>query len=152
MSKKNWTHEHLLQTIAEVQYRKTIKGSARKYGMSEAIVLYKMKVYWVKWKIKQSGWLIILSKEEEKQLDLCIRTMCRVGFSPTKEQIKDIVQEYVHLHQLNTSFENYCPIMYSIKDLIYREIFFSYSGCDFQLFTIVLSYFKELFVVELLRF
>ena len=47
---------------------------------------------------KQSGRLTALSTEEEKQLALCIETICRVGFSPTKEWIKDIVQEYVHLH------------------------------------------------------
>ena len=34
--------------------------------------------------------------------------MCRVGFSPTKEQIKDIVKEYVQLHELITPFKNDC--------------------------------------------
>ena len=43
MSKKNWTQEDLQQAIAEVQHGKTIKGSARKYGMSEEMIPSKMK-------------------------------------------------------------------------------------------------------------
>ena len=35
--------EDLQQAITEVQHGKTIKGSARKYGMSEAMIRYKMK-------------------------------------------------------------------------------------------------------------
>ena len=42
MLKKNWTQEDLQQAIAEVWHGKT-NGSARKYGMSEAIIRYKMK-------------------------------------------------------------------------------------------------------------
>ena len=42
MFKKNWTQEDLQQAIAGVWHGKT-KGSARKYGMSEAIIRYKMK-------------------------------------------------------------------------------------------------------------
>ena len=35
--------------------------------------------------------------------------MCCVGFSPTKEQIKNTVKEYVQLHELITPFKNDCP-------------------------------------------
>ena len=65
MPKKNWTQEDLQKAIAEVRHGKTIKGSARKYGMSEAMIRF--------------------------------RTMYRIGFSPTNEQIKDIVKEYLQL-------------------------------------------------------
>ena len=40
---------------------------------------------------------------------MCIRTICRVGFSPTKEQIKDIVQQYVKLHHIRKLFKNEHP-------------------------------------------
>ena len=43
MPKKNWTREDLQQAIAEVRHGKTIKGNARKYGMSETMIRYKMK-------------------------------------------------------------------------------------------------------------
>ena len=72
------------------------KRNARKYGISEAMICYKMKKFlWGVMEDKQSRWRTTLTKEEETQLALCIRTMCHVGFSPTKEQIKDIVKEYV---------------------------------------------------------
>ena len=35
--------EDLQQAITEVRHGKTIKGSARKYGMSETMTRYKMK-------------------------------------------------------------------------------------------------------------
>ena len=54
---------------------------------------------------KQPGRPTTLSKEE-MQLALCIRTMSNVGFSPTKEQIIDIVKQYVQLHELITPFKN----------------------------------------------
>ena len=109
MSKKNWMQEVLQQAIAEVRHGKTIKGSARKYGMSEAMIRYKTKKSLSgETEDKQPGRPTTLSKEEETQLALCIRTMCRVGFSPTKEQIKDIVKEYVQLHELITPFKNDC--------------------------------------------
>ena len=96
MSKKNWTQEDLQQEIAEVWHGKTIKGNARKYGMSEAMIHYKKKKSLSgETEDKQPGRPTTLSKQEETQLALCIRTMCHVGFSPTKEQIKDIVKEYV---------------------------------------------------------
>ena len=43
------------------------------------------------------------------QLALCIGTMDCVGFSPTKEQIKDIVKEYIQLHELVTPSKNDGP-------------------------------------------
>ena len=110
MPKKNWTQEDLQKAIAEVRHGKTIKGSARKYGMSEAMIHYKMKKSLSgKMEDKQPGRPTTLSKEEETQLALCIRTTCRVGFSPTKEQIKDIVKEYIQLHELITPFKNDRP-------------------------------------------
>ena len=54
MFKKNWTQEDLQQAIAGVWHGKT-KGSARKYGMSEAIIRYKMKKNRVKRKINNPG-------------------------------------------------------------------------------------------------
>ena len=110
MSKKNWTQEDLQQEIAEVWHGKTIKGNARKYGMSEAMIHYKKKKSLSgETEDKQPGRPTTLSKQEETQLALCIRTMCHVGSSPTKEQIKDILKEYVQLHELITPFKNDHP-------------------------------------------
>ena len=106
MPKKNWTQEDLQQAIVEVRHEKTIKGSARKYGMSEAMIRYKIKKRLSgETEDRQLGRPTTLSKEE-MQLALCIRAMCNVGFRPTKEQIKDIVKEYVQLHELITPFKN----------------------------------------------
>ena len=73
----------------------------------QAIIRYKMKKGLSgEMEDKQPGQSTTLSKEEETQLAFCIRTLCCVNFSPTKEQIKYIVKEYVQLHQLSTPFKN----------------------------------------------
>ena len=78
--------------------------------MSETMIRYRMKKSLSgETEDKQPRWPTTLSKEEEMQLALFIRTMCCVGFSPTKEQIKNTVKEYVQLHELITPFKNDCP-------------------------------------------
>ena len=70
--------------------------------MSEAMICCKMKKSLShETEDKQPRQPTTLSTDE-MQLALCIRTMCHIGFSLTKEQIKDIVKEYVQLHQLIT--------------------------------------------------
>ena len=110
MSQKKWMQEDLQQAITEVRHGKTIKGSARKYGMSETMIRYKMKKSLLgETEEKQPRWPTTLSKEEEMQLALCVRTMYRIGFSPANKQIKDIVKEYLQLQKLSIPFKNDCP-------------------------------------------
>ena len=44
-----------------------------------------------------------------EQLAKSTGTICSLGFSPTREQIKDLVQEYVHNHELRTPFKDGRP-------------------------------------------
>ena len=69
---------------------------------------------------KQPRWLTTLSKEE-MQLALCVRTMYRIGFSPTNEQIKDIVKEYLQLQKLSIPFKNDCPSKDWIRGFMNRN-------------------------------
>ena len=47
-----------------------------------------------------SGRRPTLTEDQEKVLAKCIGTMCQLGFSPTRNQIKDMVQEFVQLHNI----------------------------------------------------
>ena len=53
-----------------------------------------------------SGQRPSLEQHEEMQLARYIGSMCRLGFSPTRRQIKDLVQSYVCIHDLKTPFKN----------------------------------------------
>ena len=45
----------------------------------------------------------------EKELMECVSTVCKVGFSPNKFQLKDIVQNYVTANNIHTTFTNNQP-------------------------------------------
>ena len=51
----------------------------------------------------------VFSKEIENQLATCIKKMCSVGFSPTINEVKKLVQEYVKDHNISTPFTNNMP-------------------------------------------
>ena len=45
----------------------------------------------------------VFSKQEESVLSDCINVLCRYGFSPTIEEIKDLVKEYASINEINVS-------------------------------------------------
>ena len=45
----------------------------------------------------------------ENHLAGCIRKMSETGFSPTLTELREILQDYVHLKQLKTRFVNDYP-------------------------------------------
>ena len=47
--------------------------------------------------------------EQETELAKCISTLCQLGFSPTRAQIKDFVQEFVSLHEIKIPFKDGRP-------------------------------------------
>ena len=49
------------------------------------------------------------------------RTMYHTGFSPTNEQIKDIVKEYLQLQKLSIPFKNDCPSKDWIRGFMNRN-------------------------------
>ena len=51
----------------------------------------------------------VLSQQEEFHLPKCIGSMCRFGFSPTREQIKGLVRDYVCIQELITPFKHGRP-------------------------------------------
>ena len=108
-TKKVWTETDMEMALDEVRRGETIKGTARKYGMSEGLIRHRIKRGISSEEVKAPGRPTILSPEEEKRLTECIATMCTLGFSPTKDQIKDLVKEYVEGHNIKTPFNNNRP-------------------------------------------
>ena len=47
---------------------------------------------------------LTFDKGVEKELTECISPMCKLGFSPNKSQLKDIVQNYVMASNIHTPF------------------------------------------------
>ena len=63
----------------------------------------------------------LLGKTKDKQPEKPTTLTYRIGFSPTKEQIKDIVKEYVQLYKLITPFKNDRPRKNWIRGFMNRN-------------------------------
>ena len=73
----------------------SIRAAARIYGMSDHLLREKLK------KLDQGNSLIpnsgrkpALSKELEENIALCIGTLCKIGFSPTRNELIHLVSDY----------------------------------------------------------
>ena len=77
--------------------------------MSEGILRHRMKLKLAGKSLVGSGRRTSLEQHEEMQLARCIGSVCRLGFSPTRGQIKDLVQSYVCIHDLKTPLKNNRP-------------------------------------------
>ena len=106
---KHWMEDDLEMALAEVASGKSNVHAANKYGMSEGILRHRMKLKLAGKSLVGSGRRPTLEQREEMQLASCIGSMCRLGFSPTRGQIKDLVQNYVCIHELKTPFMNDRP-------------------------------------------
>lgn len=83
---------------------------AAKYGMSEGILRHRLKMQREGRELVGSGKKFTFTQEEEEEeLARCIGTLCRLGFSPTRSDIKDLVKTYVTKHDIETSFKNGRP-------------------------------------------
>ena len=72
---KKWDKKDIEKAFLEVDAGNSMRKTAEKYGMSEET-------------LHGSGRSTILSQAAEEQLAKPIGTICSLGFSPTREQIK----------------------------------------------------------------
>ena len=108
-STKNWGEEHVAQALVEVAGGNSIRSTALKYGMSEGLLRRRIKMKDNDEVLKGSGRRTALAPEQEQELAKCINAMCKTGFSPTRVEIKNLVKEYVQLHNLKTPFKDDRP-------------------------------------------
>ena len=67
------------------------KSNVYAANMSEGILRHRMKLKLAGKSLIGSGRRPSLEQHEEMQLTRCIGSMCRLGFSPTRGQIKDLL-------------------------------------------------------------
>ena len=104
---KTWTEEGVKQILEEVKNRSvSIRATAKKYGMTEGTLRKQIKMKKENESIVGGGRLSTFDKDVKKELTECISTMSKLGFSPNRSQLKDIVQNYVTTNNINTSFRN----------------------------------------------
>ena len=106
---KKWDEKDIEKAFLEVDAGNSMRKTAEKYGMSEGTLRCRLKMKKEGQSLIGSRRSTILSQAAEEQLAKSIGTICSLGFSPTREQIKDLVQEYVRNHELRTPFKDGRP-------------------------------------------
>ena len=108
-TKKSWTQTDFQLAISAIDSGTSIRKAARQYGMTDGILRYKLKQRSEGSVVNNTGRPTILSKTEEALLAEVVRTLCRIGFSPTRENMKDLVKEYVNEHNIANPFKDNRP-------------------------------------------
>ena len=104
--KRNWKEDDMEKAIRSVKLGSSIRKAARDYGMSEAVIRQRMNLQKKGLPLRVQGRTTVLSSDTENSLAKCISTLCRVGFSPTSEEIKDLVADYVRENKIQVSAFN----------------------------------------------
>ena len=100
--KIRWNKESIQQALSEIRNGSKIRAAAKKYGMDEGTLRYRLKLERNGKSMVGSGRRPTLNEFEEKELAKCIHVLCNLGFSPSTNEIKDLVRDYV----VKTGVEN----------------------------------------------
>ena len=90
-SKIRWDKESIQQALSEIRNGSKIRTAAKKYGMDEGTLCYRLKLERDGKKMVGSGRRPTLNQFEERELAKCIHVLCNLGFSPPTNEIKDLV-------------------------------------------------------------
>ena len=109
VKRHTWSEEDNKNALSDVSTGSSVRSAAKRYGMSEGIIRHRIIMEKEGRNLIGRGKTTTLDKETEASLARCIGTMCRLGFSPTREQIKELVYEYVSQNKIKSPFKDGRP-------------------------------------------
>ena len=89
--------------------------------MTEGTLRARIKMKKQNKEVGGAGRLVTFSKNTEEELKEFIATMSRLGFNPSRSQLKDIVQDYVTIKTIESTFKNNRPEKDWIRGFIQRN-------------------------------
>ena len=109
-SQKKWTDTDMENAIKAVKEgSSSIRSAAKAFGMRESTIRLRLKNEANGIEMVGSGRRPALSQDTEADLAKVIRSLCTLGFSPTRAQVKDLVCEFVKEKKLRTPFKDDRP-------------------------------------------
>ncbi|KAK9720646.1 hypothetical protein QE152_g21928 [Popillia japonica] len=87
----------------------TYRQASERYGVPVAVIYNRINGRKVSLEKLGAGRSIALSLETEEQIVLCLKARSLIGFPCDKEELKDLVGEYVKVNNLVTPFKNNRP-------------------------------------------
>ena len=106
---KTWQGGDIENALAEIRQGKSIRSSAKKYGIAESALQNRMALLREGKEMMGSGRRTVLTQEQESSLSKCIDTLCNSGFSPSADEIKNLVRDYVRSNHIKTPFKEDRP-------------------------------------------
>ena len=93
------------QAIDSVSSGYSINSARKRFGISEGGLRYRLK----KLKdgdVKIQGKTCIFTEEEKHKLAASIKTICRLGFNPTANELMSVVSDFVRKYNIETPFKD----------------------------------------------
>ena len=107
--KMSWTEEDMKNALISVAMGNFVRSTAKQYGMLEGIVRHRILMEQDGRSLVGRRKKITLDKAAKTRLAECIAIMCKLGFSPTREQMKYLVCDYVRSNHIKTPFKDDRP-------------------------------------------
>lgn len=102
---KGWTESDMENALKEaIDGKGSCRGLGFKYGIPESTLRGRRKLAERSGGFQGSGRKPALNRQSEKQLAMCLRALFKLGVAPSRNQIKDMVQDYVRANNLSTPF------------------------------------------------
>ena len=109
--KKEKHHKELtvLKAIEEIEGGQSINKTAQKYGISRTLIKSRMKENaGLRTRMKQ-GRKTVFPVETEKKIATAVKKMAELGFWPTLQELRFIVQDFVNVNDIATPFTDGMP-------------------------------------------
>lgn len=106
----SYSLEDLARAVSDVENKnKTFRQAEEFYSIPKAVIYHRIKGRKVSVHKMGAGRAPCLPPEVEIELENCIKAKSRMGCPCTKDDVKNIVAEYVKAHNLKTPFTNGIP-------------------------------------------
>lgn len=110
MPKQKWSKTDMENAIKAVKEKAlSIRAAGRTFNVQEGTIRLRLRNEAIGKEMVGSGRRPTLNKDTETDLVRVISSLYHLGFSPTREQVKDLVSEFVRERQLTTSFKDDRP-------------------------------------------
>ena len=96
---KRVTEEDWVKMFEEVAEGASVNSTAKKYGLNESTLRSRIKAAERDGSKRKHGGLQCLPRDIVDKLAVIITTRSKWGFASTRDEIKDLVQEYVTAHR-----------------------------------------------------
>lgn len=107
--KRKWDESDMEQAIDFVKGGHSVNAASHRFAISEGGLRYRLQKLKAGEDLRTQGRKSAFTDEEEQRMASTIRTMCRLGFSLTSNELMSIVSDFVRKNNIQTPFKDGRP-------------------------------------------